>query len=340
MADPSSAPEQVDLIFRLIQQNNTLRYAKDFLAERRLHFSASSWREFIENRLSPAFVNGDVSRDDLIDLLSEGEEHARQHIFLYQTDQQRAEDLTDRKRIRALLKERGQIYILERPRVLNTPPSPQIVQMRWQEEKFVVKITETRVHLEQLERIRRDDEIITRAREIRTRAVNLFQLHSDGLLEMRLQSHKNSTQYQEDIERMWEVVSAFLPQEYFEQWPIAIAKNRFAQNPDQLEGGIEHKNIQLRNDEGVSMSVATPTNIFAIFDSRSASASIQNFLPDASCEKVNLTVYDPHDEWAESGVHVRLAGLDNEFAITAACSRQGYEYVLQKIREYNKSDTD
>ena len=34
-------------------------------------------------------------------------------------------------------------------------------------------------------------------------------------------------------------------------------------------------------------------------------------------------------------VHVLLKGALNEFAVTAKCSKQDYEYVLTQLRKYN-----
>ena len=343
MADKSSAlPERLRLIFDLTKEAGTLREAQKFLAARQLHFSADSWDDFFEKRVTPVLADGTLSEDDLVELLGESEEHARQHVFLFQTNKEKAKQLADCARIRRELEKQNSLSILDRALVLNKPSVPQLSQIRWEKRKFVVKIIETRAYRKTIDEQRQGNKIITTEEEITFRAVNLFQLHNDGLLEMRLQSHRNSSQYRADITRMWNIVGSLLPQDQFEEWPIVAAKNFIVQEQAQLKGEIEHKNLHLRNDEGVSISVATPDALSDIFTSDSASESVRSFLPRASCEKAGVIFHVPtqEEEQASSHVRVRLAGLDHEFVLTASCSKRSYEYVLRKIRDYNKSDAD
>lgn len=341
MADQRKESDRnIRLLLSLIERTSTLEKTKGFLAARKLHFSAGSWKELVEARIEPALQSDALAADDLLEFLCESEEHGGQHIFLFRIDPDTAKQLADRVRIRVELRRRGLQTLLDRPLILDKPEAPQIVDVRWeQEERFLVKIVEPRSFFRQIDE-RREGNIITTVREeIIFRAVNLLRLHSDGLLEMRLQSHKNSSQYSDDINRAWDVVGTILPRVQFVEEAIVAAKTFMVREQQKLKDEIRYSDSLLKDDNGYVLSAATPDQDSNLFDNSAAARSLEQFMRPGGtyCERLNIWVSPlSGGQPSKSSIHVRLAGLPNEFALTTACSKQDYEYVLARIRECNR----
>ncbi len=134
----------IQTILGLLRDYTTLPRVQRFLAERQLQRTAASWKELVDERISPALDKGSISRDDLLNLLRESEEHGQQHVFLYQTT--KAATLLNAARIAGELRKRGLEGLPQQPRVLNKPASATVVDARRDGESFTLKAIETRVY--------------------------------------------------------------------------------------------------------------------------------------------------------------------------------------------------
>jgi hypothetical protein len=326
----------------LIKQHATREQAQDFLRSRHIPHTGT-WQEILDKRFLPALNSARLTPEDLVHFLRATEEYGRQHIFLYRCSRQKATQLMDRARIRQELAPRGAEEVLANPRILEMPSSPTIVDARWDDEeagaRFILKFVETR-HIRVFSGEERHGDNLTRTFRMEPmRAVNLFSLGADGLLEMRIQSHKNSTRYDDDVARMWRLATRLLPSGDFSDYPIVDAKNVIWKNRHELANEIRYNDSTLRNDLGTVLTAATGREATNLVEDPGADSGLETFFEHGGyCDELNVWFRGHGDEpgpGPQHDLHVLFSKEINEFVVTAQCSRADYEYALGRIRELN-----
>lgn len=336
MADDLQKTKQ---IIELLRQTTKIPVVSEFLKQKGAHHSAGSWEDMETKRLLPALASKLISNADLIGLLRSAEECGRQHVFLYSCDAPRAIDLIDRARVSGILRSQGRESLLTEPQVLAQPASPTIVDVRWDtaavDLRLVIKEVELRSQQRFL-RTERDGNTLRKIYEIREeRVVNIMRLHRNGLLEVRVGSHANSSQYQDDVNRFWRQVDAFIPRNDFLDVSMSLAKAKLLTDRNNLLDRIRYTDSTLRNDNGVVLRAATGSEASDLGQDEGAQASLDAFMQhDAYCEGHNF--YFKAVNGLKNDVHVLMTGALNEFAVPANCSQEDYEYVLDQIRSLNR----
>jgi hypothetical protein len=332
-----------ELVFRLLQENYTLGQVAQYLKRKGLHYSAGSWDELFGKRLSKSLEAQELSREDLVELIRLSEEYGTQHVFLYATKSKRAKQLADKIRVESELTKMGYSSLVGRPRILDQPSSPTITDVRV-DESLVSKVVERRVYQRFVDQRLEGDFTVKRYKDIEVRAVNLFKLHDNGLLEARIYTHDNSSDYQNDVTKMWSLLSFLFPPSDFSEYPIAKAKTNLWTKRNALKSVIRYSDSVLRNSLGTALSASTGSEQQSLFDDQGASNSLDEFLKyKAYCDSSNIWWLKGGGKQSENefevlpskDVHVILKGKLNEFSIPAQCSKQDYEYVLDQLRKYN-----
>lgn len=336
MADDIQKTKQ---IIELLRQTSSLGVVSEFLKSKGLRHSAGSWEDMEGKRLLPAITANEISNADLISLLRSAEECGKQHVFLYSCDAARAQELFDRARITAILGSLGKTSLLTEPEVLNQPTRPTIVDVRWESADVDLRLTIKEIELRLQQRYlgtEQDGDKIKKVYQIRQeRVVNVARLHRNGLLEIRIGSHANSSQYKDDINRFWAHVSSFLPRADFLDVSLSTAKARLLTERTALLERIRYTDSTLRNDNGVVLRAATGSEANDLGQDAGAQASLDTFIAhDAYCEGHNFHFKAVHG--LKNAVHVIMTGALNEFAVPANCSQEDYEYVLDQVRSLNR----
>ena len=307
----------------------TLRQAQELLRSKGLPFAATSWAELREKRLVPALEKGDLNRNDIIDLLRVSEEYGHQHVYLFRTSTARVQELTQRGRIQQLLTGRGDEDVLSSHRIVNVPDQPQITDVRWDDDKLVIKIVEPRVLEDRIEEPGENGERVIRLVPVRKRTVTVFSLHADGLLELRIRARSNKQNYEADIENGWNTVGEILPRQYFEEESLVPACIFMTENWERKQ-----EEYLLRVTEGM-----TPQGRRILFASQHKSEGV---LADEILKSAvdgltgGGTYYDAvNAQFQCSGkeVNVKVGGRAHEFVLRAP--REHYDHVLARLREYN-----
>jgi len=333
-----------ELVFKLLQENSTLGQVAQYLKRKGLHYSAGSWDELFGKRVSKALEEKELTREDLVDLIRLSEEFGTQHVFLYLATQRRAAQLVDRGRVESALEKMGLSSLLSHPRILDQPSSPTITDVRL-DESLVAKVVERRTYQRFVDQRIEGDFVVRRYRELTVRAVNLFRLSDDGLLELRIYTHDNSSDYRNDVTKMWSTASFLFSPGDFKELSIAKAKTNLWKNRNSLRSVIRYSDSTLRNALGTALSASTGSEQQSLFDDQGASNSLDEFLKyKAYCDASNVwwlrgggrQAENEFDMLPSKDVHVLLKGAINEFAVTAKCSKQDYEYVLDQLRKHNK----
>ena len=279
-------------VFQLLQQVTSIQIVSDFLKKKGLNHSAQSWDKLFNVRLLPYLESREITVDDLVALLRDAEEYGRQHVFLYSCKELKADELMSRNRVESILKKLGIEELLESPRIIDQPSTPTITDIRWESERnnkaFVIKIVEQRVYHKLLEETALADDIfIKKYQKVKERAVNLFKLHCDGLLEIRLASHTNSSNYSRDLNNLKKIVEDFVTVDMdFSQYSLARAKEQIWKDRERLQTKIKYTDITFTNDQGTKFRAASGSDDINLSDDEGAISGISGFMKhNGYCDK-------------------------------------------------------
>jgi hypothetical protein len=345
-------PDELKLLFKLLQENATLGEVSHFLKGRGLHYSAGSWEYLFENRLATAVESGELAREDLIDLLRLTEEHGKQHVFLYKCSRAEALALQAEPRVNTLLATMGLAAVKTKPRILDQPRHLTVTDVRWEgqpgEQSFVFKVVKQRKHTVFVGEFEEDGFLVRRYRQTTVRAVNLFKLRPDGMLELRIFSHTNSSDYRSDVQEMWQVVGEILPRAQFTEFSIADAKTTLWAQRSAIKDIVSFSDSRLTNRKGTRLLAATATEEVSLYDDAGATESIEVFLRhDAHCESLNIWWLAPRTKNGDvdstkvpsRDTHMMLPRSLNEFALPSKCAGDDYEYAFSQLRKFNVKAT-
>jgi len=316
--------------------------AEQFRSFLKAHNAPSSGtKEELFERGSAALLAGRFSEDDLLALLRDMEEFGHQHVFLYWRAG-RASAVPTPDVLEEWLVRNAAGTVLRRPRLLDLPERPTIVDARYESSDagnvLVVKVVETRVyeHLVETEEISRDRYKRTYEREA-ARAVNVIRVRPDGLAEVRLYSHKGGSQrYDDTLDTVWGMLAGLLDRAQFNRAVLSNAKRRLYEERQLLDGVIHFAGDDLGNAGGISCELASGrhTNLFSDPDTE---RSIAAFTAGGNAFHQSLNLY-----WLaqKSGTpakdtHVLLRGEPNEFSVSQRCGAATYEHILNDVLRYN-----
>lgn len=325
--------EPLEAMLAVLPHRASKADAVALLKDREKPHSSKNWSHLVEARLKPALDEGAIDEEDLIALWRSGERGVGFHVFLYQCDANDARSRISRPEISRLLAAKGLTTLLDRPLPVYEPRSPKIVDVRWEHrgKSLVVRVEERR-HYERHGKLVRQNGFYERQVEHRfVAAMNFLEIHDDGLIELRVQSHpswapgKVYPDYLPQIGRMKKALEAFLEGLSCEPLSLLDAKTELWQKRRGLEGNPRFSFLRLRNDEDVSERVAAGGQGEDLADSLGARKAVDAFLKndDGHCEEISLWWFD---------VTVSLPfKADNEMAIGRDCPGGSYERILEGV---------
>jgi len=326
-------------IFELIKQTTSTSVVKEFLKKQNLPFSASSWKELFEKRINPAFDDKQLSIESLVDLLRECEEVGRQHVFLFECNVSKISDILNESKLKKKLNSLKLSQLLDKPIVVDLPIEATIVDIRLEDEGLVIKLIEAKETLVPAgDKESKDGKYVTKKYErIMERAVNVFKLHKDGLLEIRVASKSTGSKgYKVEVERLGSYISEIIPINSFRPVSLSVAKDKIWENRSQLTDVIRYSDATLKDDYGFSLKAASNSKEADLSDNAKVVSSMDSFLGnDTFCESNNIFFRPQKGGVPTKEIHVLISGELNEFAITANCEKTDYNYVLNQLRKLN-----
>jgi hypothetical protein len=330
------------LAFKLLRENCSITDITCFLRERGIKpFSAQSWEELFSARIAPTLDSRELDRSDIFRILADGEEFGRQHVFLYTTSKNMGTQLTNENYVRPRLASIGREDLLDKAVFLDRPDDLRISQVRFEQARgrkcLVVKAVQGHEEREFVGEEKHDDFVYRKYRFTAIRAVNVARFWDDGRAELRLFSHRNASDYADDLQNFWNVLNFLVSQLRFELFSVGKAKRNIWDEIKRGRRGIKFKDARLLGASGNSISAATGSMSASLFDEPNAAASVEIFWNgDVTCEH---SVVSWEKGAANNGdaptpskeINVRIAGAVNEFTITSTCLKRDYEYVLEEI---------
>lgn len=329
------------LIYSLLETYATLESARDFLSVRKIPHTATSWNEFIKERLRPAVQSGQLSRAAVLGLLREAEEHGHQHVFLYQCDPAEAGRLMAKPAVRAALKTLNREAVIADAAIIDTPKASTIVDARWGElddhGTFTLKVVGVRMLERRTREKQSDNRTVIMLDYVPTRTVGLFRLQENGQLDLRIESRTNETNYKAEVHEMWSTAALLLPREKFEEVSLGPAKKKMFLERTKLRDKIHFKSVRGGSAKGNSMTVACgdpdPDSDFA--DDQPMEKGLEGVLQSGgACERSGL--FFLKNQILRRDLRVNLLGADHQYILPASCSAAEYEHVLSELKGYNR----
>lgn len=331
----------LSLLFQLVEQAGTLEAVRDLLRAKQRPFSAGSWEFMFKERVRPALEAGALSEDDLLALLRDSEEYGRQHVFLFKRTT--GTGLPDNGAIRRWLKRSGAEDVIERPLLVDKPGQATIAEVRRERGKggdnLVVKIVETRTYKTRVSEVEQGSRTIVTYERETVRAINVVRLHSDGMLEVRVYSHRNAGgDYSRELSRLIKVVSGIFPPIHYVDWSLHRAKAALLDQHHALNGTIRYSDTEIRSDKGSIFHLTTGPQEADLFADAAAEEGHKGFTKqgNTSCSGLNVWWRAQKLGPPSRDVHVLLSGEPNEFAVTQQCTPSDYEHVFAAIRSLNR----
>jgi hypothetical protein len=336
--EPFSPPADFPTLFELLKNATSAQVVGEFLKKKNLPYSGT-WDDLRTKRILREMGKGTVTMAELITLLSESEEHGRAHTFLYKCSKAQATGLiADSGGTAAKL---GLKECLGAGRVLDKPSKPAIVSIRLEndiagEKCLVVKIVERREAKGEYTEKRDDGYYWQKWKLIDVRAVNVFRLFSTGLLEIRVGTH-DSSDYSEDISRLWKIAEPFFPRGKFDDFPLIKAKSEMLSARQDLKKILHFGPSSALTPGGNAISARPKNKDASIFEDKKVETFFGAFCDDAGeLEFSNVHWLPGPDGLPSCRIRMILPEGWNEFIIGAHCSKADYEYVLNKIRTFSE----
>jgi hypothetical protein len=332
---------QLAILLALVREYGTVHEMASFLRVRGLK-GGSTWAQLIEERIRPALAEGLLTEDALVGFLRDVEEYGRQHVFLFQ-GKGNGNAVPTSRAVAGWLDERGITDLLQSSTIVNMPKRPTVSEVRRERRSGVdmltVKVIETRAFDTFITQRELDGHRYSREyQRAEARSVNVVRFHSDGLIEFRVQSHKNgSGKYEEELSKLQTMVMPLFNPTRSSPIRLAKAKATIYENRQNLTSVISFAGTDIRNTAGHQFT-AHCTSQQNLFSHPATDKSLALLTADGEGyhEGLNLWWLAQAKERPQERMHVRLGGASNEFVVTQLCSPGDYEYVLAEIRKFNR----
>ncbi len=334
--------EKLSLLLLLIERATSIAVVRDFLKSRGLQHSAGSWEDLRTKRVLPAYDEGKISLADLQELLRSTEGYGRQHVFLFKCPEDRAALLLADDRIQRVLAENNISEVGFDPLVVDLPEQPTFVDVRTAVidgvKSVSIKEIEKRTSKKLTSQVD-DTAAMTLTKVYRyehQRAINVARLWANGLLEVRIASRDNSTQYKDDLNQLFYRLRSIFPRSEFKDVSLGDLKKNLWEKRAELQGLVKFSTYTLRDDEGMTLRANTAVTTDDLAGSERIAKSLAEFDTDSAyCSDSNVYFKIVAGEETLKEIHVLLNGEDNEFAVTAAITEEEYEFVLRQVLEHN-----
>ncbi|MYN28786.1 hypothetical protein [Duganella levis] len=330
----------IQRIAELLRFSTSKQVVENFLRSKDLPTSSTSWDDFIERRIVAPVENEEIGVEEFAELLASVEECGKQHVYLYQCDATIAQQLLDESRIKRDVQRAGLDNLLGAPLALDTPPTPTIVDVRWEMAKVPLNLTLKEVYTHEAYRLLgapviANDQITKTWRIIRTRAVNVAKLHRDGLLEIRIDSVSDAS-YQVQRERFIQALGEVIPVHKFGPINFAKAKAKLSTDKQALTKIIRFADTILKNENGTIFKVSSGSSEDDLAEDDGALAGEDSFLKHngAYAEGQNFS-FRAVQGLLSKEIKILMSGDPNEYGVIAHCSEDDYNYVLSELRKLN-----
>ncbi|CTQ56728.1 hypothetical protein LP7551_05289 [Roseibium album] len=346
MLDKTAPDEaQIDTLFEVLQNQTTLENVRGMLRDKGLPHSASSWHAMFERRLQPGLKNGKIEVEEIVQLISESEEHGHKHVLFFQYDLDRLhelEHLFDSAQVEKWAKSKqfpgAGDYVFEA-----YPDKPTVTEVRVGDGAtggaFVLKTAQTLKRKRPAERKQIDGVWFWVANEVSYRAVDVLKVHDNGLIEIRVHTRSDNISYSGAALSALNIVhglfnTAALPELSLKSVKVFLSAPK---NKDEVSENFEVYEANFKNDQGDRMQSSSLQDRGGILSSKVMPEVIDQFSDsehDPYCERVRVS-YKMGDV---KKINIILTENANEIITTSNLSRDEYEEVLGALLKIHEAE--
>ncbi|MCC6008288.1 MAG: hypothetical protein JJU40_11475 [Rhodobacteraceae bacterium] len=332
-----------EVLFEVLENQATLDAVRVFLRSKKLPHSASSWKKMIEERVEPALSSGAITRDDLIGIIREAEEHGNKHVRLFHFGADYLDDLRGVMTLEAVsawAKDKG--FPSPGEYVFSAyPTNPVVTEVRVGDGEdayaLVVKIARTEYRRKRGVLTVVDGQEVYLAPRVPFRAVDVLKIHQNGLVEVRLNPRTEPPiSYSGTANSVLSQVKGLVEVDLIGELSLSTAKNSFSDLRKEREvfENFELYETQHKNDRGDRIQSSSQVEQGGILTSSVMTKVIRQFTvddPEAYCEKVRVS----YNYGKAKRINAILSEDTNEIIFTAGLSREEYDEVLGAIVKVN-----
>ena len=322
-------------LFEVLENQATLDAVRNFLRAKKLPHSASSWKKMIEERVEPALTSGSITTDDLVGIIREAEEHGNKHVRLFHF----GVDSLDKAWIDGKKYPQMGDYVFAA-----YPTNPIVTEVRIGDgddpDAFVMKVARTEHRRKRGILTEGDGQEVYLAPRVPFRAVDVLNIHTNGLVEVRLNPRTEPPiSYSGTANSVLSQVDGLVEVPSIQELSLSGAKNSFSdlQKKQEVSENFELYETQHKNDRGDRIQSSSQVEQGGILTSEVMTEVIKQFTvndPEAYCEKVRVSY-----QFGEvKKINAILSEDVNEIIFTAGLSREEYDEVLGAIIKVNSEE--
>jgi len=336
--------DQLKKLFEVLENQTTLENVRDMLRSKGLSHSAPSWHAMFEKRLQPGLRDGSIQVEEIVQIISDTEEHGHKHILFFQYDKDKLDDLAhlfDNSHVAKWVKEKkfpekGD-YVFEA-----YPDKPTVTEVRIGDgdntDAFVVKIAQTLHRKKPGELLELGGRTVWVSEQVPYRAVDVLKVHSNGLIEIRVHTRSNSISYPGAAMAVLNVAHGFFNTVAIPELSLTSVKAYLSdpKNRPKLSKRFEVYEADFKNDQGDRMQSSSLQDRGGIFSSNVMPEVIGQFSSgehDPYCERVRVS-YKMGDV---KKINIILTENANEIITTSNLSRDDYDEVLGALLKFQEA---
>ena len=334
--EPFLPPKDFEPLMKLLRGATSKRVVAEFLKAKDLAHSGT-WEDLESNRIKTGLETGAITMQELMRLLCESEEYGHSHTFLFKCAKDEAAKFVGEAKVKATIAALNLKGALGWGKVLELPSQPTISSIRLEQyggtKTLVLKVIEKREEKSFVKEYTEGKYFRMEWEVSEARAVNIVRLFANGLLEVRVASH-SSKKYDPDIMRVMKVVKEFLPDIAYDDFSLRKAKEELLGNQSSHQDTVKVSNSTVRGKDGSTVAAASGRTDASLLENKPLSTFLQQFVktPGCHCENTGLTFIAKPEGIPKEDINVSLPERRNEFAVTASCGKDDYEYVFNKLR--------
>lgn len=338
-ADTDYGEDWLGQVITSMSQVSSLAVASQMLKERGLHWTVTGWKKLRTERIEPALSEGQLSKDQVLQMLADMEEHGRQHVLLYQLKPEFGSELggvLDANRVKRELLTHNFSRTFDRLPTPRTPSTLTLTHVRFEGPILVFKALEAKIARRQIYSfpLASGQEIQLEKTTLLRRA-KIARLHPNGLLEVRLgalEHARNDHGYDTEADAFlrtfqWLVQPAWFNPAHLGIFKRAVWEQRTGDRIQVLNQNLasnagntvalkaRHRRTNIASDAGVCGARKA-----VLAQQGSSSGRIEVLWP------ARTGFPQPHAD-----ITIRTTEKINEFSIGQAISAADYEYVFGDI---------
>lgn len=341
MADNSTLYHLVDTFCTTEQIKRLLRAgkARDALDVR---VSAENKADLIDRNLVSAVDGGAIPLKDVQDLVRNGEENGRQHIYYYKVPKKLAATLT--------IEHVGTVLWGTHWKTAKTFPQFELKEndfvyadfRQWNPEKkpldWALKIYGHELHDRFTGKVEvRGDHFYKEFVREDLRAVLLVRFNSPDLLEVRIQSDSSRRRMEMWESNVWAMLSKAVAKIQLSPWDLTKICAMLVESVEKHSSMYQLRDTRLLGTQGqrISFESHAPTgNLFAAIEMKDA---VDNLISaNSSCTDLAVIWSGSDGRPLEHDLSVLLGGkTGNQMIVSSACDAKDLDYVTQQLRFFS-----